>query len=217
MRLDVKRAHPGPRQLGLAVFALALALAGSTARAQTHTPVQILPVQIAPVQVLPVQVSPIDGQWLTPAKDAVIEIAACVGQPTRCARLVWIKPAAGKPNEILRDVNNPNAELKNRELCGLEIITGLKPVAAGSYDGAVLYDPEGGQTVTGAVKRVGPNVKITGYLASFGPMLSESQVLTPVGKNFTPCVGSARATDVPAAPLPPAAASVPPASGKPAR
>jgi uncharacterized protein (DUF2147 family) len=148
------------------------------------------------------QGSPIDGQWLTPEQDAVIEIASCQGQITRCARIIWIKPTAGKPNEVFRDVKNPQPELQNRELCGLEIITGLKPTGNDSYDGAVLYDPEEGQTVTGAAKRVGPNIKITGYLAGLGPLLSESQVLTPAGNTFTPCAGTASAPNMPPAKAP---------------
>jgi uncharacterized protein (DUF2147 family) len=174
------------RQNFRAALWVAMALLGWGSQAQAQAPATP-------------QAAPIDGRWLTPDKDAVIEIAACQGQETRCARIVWIKPTDGKPNHVFRDVKNPTPELQNRELCGLEIISGLKLVSEGSYDGAVLYDPEEGQTVTGAAKRVGANVKITGYLAGLGPLLSESQVLTPVGLEFPPCVGTT--STAPASPV----------------
>jgi uncharacterized protein (DUF2147 family) len=132
----------------------------------------------------------IDGAWLTEDKEAIVEIAPCGGSAARCGKVIWLKTAMDKSGRPVQDLKNPNAQLRTRPLCGLEVLTGLKQGADGGYDGAVLYDPEEGNTVTGAAKLAGADLKVTGYVAGIGKLLSESETWTRASTAFVPCAGN---------------------------
>lgn len=58
------------------------------------------------------------GRWLTPDKDAVIEVSRCGNEI--CGLLVAFD-STGYPN---RDQQNPQRDLRGRPLCGLRVLGG---------------------------------------------------------------------------------------------
>ncbi len=83
------------------------------------------------------------GTWMF-ANRVAVQVFECSGQ--LCGRIVWLlRPLtpAGRPD---LDTLNPDPSLRQRHLCGLTIIWGLQPVAAGHWIGGLLYDPKDGVT-----------------------------------------------------------------------
>lgn len=84
------------------------------------------------------------GVWLTERGDSHIEIYPC-GEAL-CGRLAWIEEPRDEAGDLLRDVNNPDPELRSRPLLGLQIMTGIVPAEEpGRWEGKV-YNPEDGRT-----------------------------------------------------------------------
>ena len=85
--------------------------------------------------------SPIDGLWLTEDHKGVVRIGQC--GPRICG---WIVRVLDRGSNVpTRDVNNPNAALRDRPILGLPVLTGF--AAAGSrYAGGRAYDPKSGRS-----------------------------------------------------------------------
>lgn len=102
---------------------------------------------------------PVTGNWLTDAKDGVVEIAPCGAK--LCGRLVRTMR-----KDATVDRNNPDPALRNRPLVGLQVLTGFVP------DNAVWrgtgYDPKVGKSYNTTLQRTGPDtLKIRGCLIAF--------------------------------------------------
>src|SRR5690348_827000 len=94
------------------------------------------------------QTSGILGNWTNP-EGSTIQIYRC--GPDICAKLVAISKNA--PTRV--DAKNPNAALRGRPLCGLQIGKDFQPKGADRAQGGELYDPESGKTYTGSMPREG--------------------------------------------------------------
>jgi uncharacterized protein (DUF2147 family) len=105
----------------------------------------------------------IAGVWLTDDARAAIEIRPCGAE--RCGYVVWMgspKSAEGEPST---DRNNPDPARRSHTICGLQIISGLKPQADGSWGQGRVYNPKTGKTYGMKIRREAPDaVKATGYL-----------------------------------------------------
>lgn len=89
--------------------------------------------------------APIEGEWLTQEGEARVRIGACRAGEL-CGHLVWIRdPPADGP---ALDVHNPDPELRERPILGLQLIEDLpaRPDEDGVYRGGRIYDPESGKT-----------------------------------------------------------------------
>ena len=105
----------------------------------------------------------ITGLWLTDDGEGVIEIRPC-GEH-RCGRIAWTKDPYGPDGKISLDRNNPDPSLRSRRICGLQIITGLKQQADGTWADGRVYNPDNGQTYGMKIQRQGADmVRATGYL-----------------------------------------------------
>jgi len=58
---------------------------------------------------------------------------------------------------LKRDKRNPDQALRDRELCGLNVIWGLRPTGPDSWDGGRFYNPDGGQTYDVKMKLTAPD------------------------------------------------------------
>lgn len=105
------------------------------------------------------QASGILGNWRNPT-GSVVAVYGCGSDV--CLKL--IKLEKGAPGTV--DENNPNAALRTRALCGLEIGRGFRPGDGGqSADGGSLYDPKSGKTYSGSLQVSGANtLKLRGYV-----------------------------------------------------
>ncbi|MDW6025466.1 DUF2147 domain-containing protein [Mesorhizobium sp. BAC0120] len=102
--------------------------------------------------------------WQTNDGKAVVEIYRCEGEKL-CGRIVWLNPRLQREGSGLVDANNPDPSLRNRSICGLEVLKGLTPDQNGAWDGGRVYDPEEGRSYNAALASRGPNeIAVTGYL-----------------------------------------------------
>ncbi len=89
----------------------------------------------------------IEGEWLTADRANRVVITCTSG---RCSgRLSWLLDEAD--GGVLRDTENPDPRLRGRRLLGLEILSSLKAMGDGDFEGS-LYDPTDGSTYRGRVR-----------------------------------------------------------------
>jgi uncharacterized protein (DUF2147 family) len=126
----------------------------------------------------------ITGLWLTEDGDGVIEIRPCGEQ--RCGRIAWTKDPYGPDGKLSLDRNNPDPSLRSRRTCGLQIITGLKQQADGTWADGRVYNPENGQTYGMKIRRDAPDrIKATGYLGF--ELFGQTQEWRRAPKNLAGC------------------------------
>lgn len=94
------------------------------------------------------------GLYWSPKKDAKIEIY--LKDKHYFGKFVWL--ATPK-----KDINNPAKNLQNREVLGLEMLTGFK-YDDGTYTDGEIYDPESGKTYSCKMNLEGDKLKIRGYV-----------------------------------------------------
>ena len=105
----------------------------------------------------------ITGVWLTDQKDGAIEIRPCGDH--RCGRIVWMKNPKGPDGKAPVDKNNPDPKLRSHTICGLQIISALRPQSDGSWGDGKVYNPDNGQTYGMKIRRqTADSVKATGYM-----------------------------------------------------
>lgn len=81
------------------------------------------------------------GIWLNEDKTNAIEIYNAGN--TYSGKIVWIPKLDSNPNMHIKDKNNPNPELRNRDILGMDVITGLQ-YSAGIWVNGTIYSPKKG-------------------------------------------------------------------------
>ena len=127
------------------------------------------------------------GLWLTEKKGVIIDVYDC-GQAL-CARTVWLKKMNHKDGAPRLDAKNPDASLRSRHWCGIEVITDVKPAGANQWEGGDIYDPKTGETFSFDMKQTGDRMKVRGYLGV--KLLGKSETWTRTdGAGVTFCSAS---------------------------
>jgi uncharacterized protein (DUF2147 family) len=125
---------------GLLTAAMALALIGASAHADTGQPF---------------------GKW-TMGK-VTVNVVDCGSE--LCATIIALKEPIskidGKPKV---DRENPNESKRARPLIGLSIIDGMKPAGDGKWQGTI-YNPDDGKTYSASVVYAGDTLKVKGCVA----------------------------------------------------
>lgn len=112
----------------------------------------------APASAAPASIA---GKWKTEDGRAVVTFYECgANMCGRISRFLVPEPAGGA-----RDTENPNRELRNRELMDLRIFWGLS--ADGSSWEGEGYSPEDGRYFDAEVSRDGNRLKIRGCVLLF--------------------------------------------------
>ncbi|MGD9806714.1 MAG: DUF2147 domain-containing protein [Hyphomicrobiaceae bacterium] len=102
------------------------------------------------------------GVWIDHTGRGAVEISPC-GQGL-CGRIVWLQQPLDQQGQPLRDKLNENRRLRDRPICGLQILGDLKPMRDGSWDSGWIYDPEQGESFDVEVRLTAPDVlQVTGY------------------------------------------------------
>ena len=102
------------------------------------------------------------GVWLTQNKEGKIEIFKSGNQ--YFGKIVWGKDLYEKDGKTLKkDVHNPNANLRNKTIQNLVILTGFNFKDDYWQDGKI-YDPQSGKTYSSEIKLEGGKLKLTGYI-----------------------------------------------------
>ena len=106
---------------------------------------------------LKAQTSPFLGDWQEPT-GSIIRIEAC--SSGFCIRILSISPKAPAAS----DIYNPDATLRSRSLCNLEIGSHFSLSDATHASGGTLYDPKSGNTYRGTMVVEGDTLRLRGYV-----------------------------------------------------
>jgi len=91
-----------------------------------------------------------------------------------CGSLYWLKKPVSANGLPKRDKHNPNEALRDRPLCGLQILTGFQPANDALWQDGEIYNPDDGLTFSSTMK-LSPEgtLKIRGYvgISLFGKTL----------------------------------------------
>lgn len=101
------------------------------------------------------------GLWIWDTGDAAVVFHLCGRQI--CGRIVWLKD--DQANAPLLDLRNPDARRRNRRLCGIDYITGLRPTAGGDLRGGRIYDFRTGKSYDLDIDSIdAARVRMRGYM-----------------------------------------------------
>ena len=99
------------------------------------------------------------GKWITEAGDAQVEIYQ-QGDKIN-GKIVWLQQGPET-----KDKHNPDNKLKERELMGVNILSGLSK-SKDKWEGGKIYNPKNGKTYKCTIWLEGNNLKVRGYLGIF--------------------------------------------------
>lgn len=133
-----------------------------------------------------VEADPAFGHWLVDSGKAIVRLGPC-GE-SACAEVVWLESEFDEQGEPRRDARNPDPALRDRTMCGLEIMWGLRREAPGDWRNGHVYNGRDGKTYGVRLSRQEDGtLKVRGYLGV--PLLGKSQVWTPVEDDRGGCEG----------------------------
>jgi uncharacterized protein (DUF2147 family) len=116
------------------------------------------------------------GVWLTEDKDAALRITRCDGE--LCGRIIWLQSATDRSGSPRLDRDNPDPAKQTQRICGLVVITDLKPSGPDKWDGHV-YNPQDGKTYSGNITVLSDTtLRIRAYIGL--PIFGKSQTWTRV-------------------------------------
>ena len=127
---------------------------------------------------------PVHGYWLTANNKAIVEFVPCGSQT--CGRMVWVANPHDESGRVKRDAHNSDIAKRDRPICGLQLVGGMKPVGQGAWDGGWIYNPRDGGTYSATIEAVSDSrLKVHGYVGL--QLLGKSQIWTRVGGDRGGC------------------------------
>jgi uncharacterized protein (DUF2147 family) len=121
----------------------------------------------------------LDGFWKDSDGEVILEIKACGA--ARCGRVAWLKKPFGPDGKLLRDYRNPDPELRDRLVCGLEVVSGFKKQTDGTWGDGTVYVSDEGMSFSGFAEILSSTqVRVTGYLGI--SIFGSSEVWTKVSR-----------------------------------
>lgn len=116
------------------------------------------------------------GTWLT--ADGKAHIAISRTGETFVGRIVWLKEPEKDGRPVVDD-KNPDEQLRNRPILGLELMYGFSYDGDGEWTGGRVYDPEGGDEYRGKLTLQDQNtMELRGYIMI--PLFGRSETWTRV-------------------------------------
>jgi uncharacterized protein (DUF2147 family) len=125
------------------------------------------------------------GLWYAEGGAAEVQIVPCSN--ALCGKVVWLHSPLGEDGCELRDDKNPDLNVRNRTIVGLEVLSGLKKADEGSvWTGGTIYDPTSGRTYSCNARMEGDDrLFLRGY---FGiQLLGRTTTWTRVGTGERRC------------------------------
>ncbi|MEE8311207.1 MAG: DUF2147 domain-containing protein [Candidatus Binatia bacterium] len=104
------------------------------------------------------------GVWWAEGGAARVEILDCGRR--LCGRVVWLRSPFGMDGCPLLDVHNPHADLRERPVLGIDILTDLEPENGRPqrWVGGRIYDPGRGSTYSCTLDVDGDRLELRGYI-----------------------------------------------------
>jgi uncharacterized protein (DUF2147 family) len=133
-------------------------------RASTLTRLLLASILLLPLLPSAAHASDPTGLWWAEGGFAKVEIRACGN--ALCGQVVWLRHPLDADGCELRDVENPDAALRDRSVTGLEILHGLRasPDDPDEWNGGTIYDPGSGRTYSAvAVMDGADRLRVRGY------------------------------------------------------
>jgi uncharacterized protein (DUF2147 family) len=112
---------------------------------------------------------PAAGAWFIEGTGAALQIFNCSG--LICGRIAWLEEARDADGSPAQDNKNPDPAFRQRPLCGLTILHGLRPAGLDDWNSGSLYNPDDGQTYQVLAERRSADVvvaRIYGGMPLFG-------------------------------------------------
>ncbi|MGP8260485.1 MAG: DUF2147 domain-containing protein [Acidobacteriaceae bacterium] len=127
---------------------------------------------------LKAQTSPFLGDWQVPS-GTIVRIDPCSSD--FCMRIVLISPKA----DSTMDIHNPDATLRGKSLCNLEIGSRFHLSDATHASGGTIYDPKSGNTYHGTMVVDGDIVRLRGYVGI--SLFGRTEIWHRVHQSYVPC------------------------------
>ena len=105
------------------------------------------------------------GKWKLEDGSAIVEVYK--NGDAFNGKIVWLNNPNGPDGKPATDRNNPDSNLRGRQLMGLNMLSGLK-ASNGEYSGGKIYDPGNGKTYNCSMKVDGKVLKVRGSLDKKG-------------------------------------------------
>ena len=84
------------------------------------------------------------GEWYTEENKAKVEVYECASG--YCGRIISLSEPNHPDGRPKLDTENPDASLRNREIVGIDILSGLQYDGEDEWEDGTIYDPESGKT-----------------------------------------------------------------------
>ena len=124
------------------------------------------------------QTSPFLGDWQVPS-GTIVRIDPCPSG--LCMRIVFISPKA----DATTDIHNPDASLRGKSLCNLEIGSRFHASDATHASGGTIYDPKSGNTYRGQMVVDGDTMRLRGYVGI--SLFGRTEIWHRVHQSYAPC------------------------------
>jgi len=102
------------------------------------------------------------GIWETDDGKAKIEIYKASGKYS--GKIVWLKEPNNESGQAKRDKENPDKELRNRPILGINLVRDFKFDGDDRWEGGKIYDPENGKTYSCYMKLRKGKLQVRGYI-----------------------------------------------------
>lgn len=117
------------------------------------------------------------GYWLTQNGKAIVLMSPCGTQT--CGQMVWTATPRDDAGNLKLDVKNSDNAKRDRPICGLQLVGGMKREGAGTWQDGWIYNPRNGETYSAEMRAVSADqLKVRGYLGI--SLLGKSQIWTRV-------------------------------------
>ena len=114
------------------------------------------------------------GAWVVVGTGAALEIFDCGG--LLCGRIAWLRKARDTAGRPVQDDENPDPAFRQRPLCGLTVLHGLRPAGPDRWNSGSLYNPDDGQTYRVSAKLRSADVLVARIYLGV-PLFGETKTL----------------------------------------
>jgi uncharacterized protein (DUF2147 family) len=114
------------------------------------------------------------GACVVVGTGAALEIFDCGG--LLCGRIAWLRKARDSAGRPVQDDENPDPAFRQRPLCGLTVLHGLRPAGPDRWNSGSLYNPDDGQTYRVSAKLRSADVLVARTYVGV-PLFGETKTL----------------------------------------